>query len=153
MGCPSGGYMVPWYLGADPRRWDPTTVHIRTSASMMLGLHPIVFLSWSFGPLFPAAEALLKLGALSESVPPRPPRRSNNSSAAVVQKRRSSTARTTPRWPRPPSPRGRGLKKNPSRGCLLRIAVSLMGLQEALLCRDFLERPRRRTQAPMCPHD
>lgn len=36
--------------------------------SMMLGLHPIVFLSWSSGPLFPAAEALLKLGALSESV-------------------------------------------------------------------------------------
>lgn len=23
------GYQVPWYLGADPRRWDPTTVHIR----------------------------------------------------------------------------------------------------------------------------
>lgn len=54
VGCPQAwvpGTVVSWVLtraGGTPLRF---TSDVR---SMMLGLHPIVFLSWSFGPLFPS---------------------------------------------------------------------------------------------------
>lgn len=109
--------------------------------SMMLGLHPIVFLSWSSGPLFPAAEALLKLGALYESVPPRPPRRS---SSAAVQWKKKLSNKTAHQQQNSKHLVGLGLRVREGEASntffeqsLLRIDGLSMGLHEASHTRDF----------------